>query len=432
LYLNVSAPVGTTAADRLPVMVHLHGGGNYFGGSYRNADTFTERGVIVVTVGYRLGVLGFAGHPQLTQEGDGSSGEYGVLDQVAALRWVQDNIGGFGGDPDNVTLFGESAGSFDAVAIAASPLGEGLLARVAPQTEAFGPLHGKATIADAEEIGAAVAAAVGCAKADDVLACLRALPAEDLVEAAGRNDVWPWVGGKVLSASPLELIRSDATPVPMLLGSNREETANWFAPETFPPGDNYTTNWRYRDTNWLVGPQRGHEVRDIYPVEDYENAFWATTAALSDGVYTCPMRRLALANNAPVYRYLYTHVYDDTVPEFWPPLGRAAHFYDEPILWNDPVLLLGYDWEFSAHEKVLAVRMADYWTNFAKTGNPNGPAGVDPWPAFTATSENIKVLDEPTTGDLVGYHNAQCEYFDQLNELLVHPVEFTPLMVGPR
>jgi para-nitrobenzyl esterase len=119
LYLNVFAPA--EAGGSRPVMVHLHGGSNFFFHPYTNANALVERGVIVVTVGYRLGVFGFAGHPALTAEGGGSSGEYGLLDQIAALQWVQDNIAAFGGDPGNVTLFGESAGSFDAVAIAASP-----------------------------------------------------------------------------------------------------------------------------------------------------------------------------------------------------------------------------------------------------------------------------------------------------------------------
>ena len=202
LYLNVFAPAGTAPSDHLPVMVHLHPGGNYFVDAYHNADAFVNRGVIVVTVGYRLGVMGFAGHPALTVEGGGSSGEYGVLDQIAALQWVQHNIVGFGGDPRNVTLFGDSAGSFDAVAIAASPLGRGLFARLAAQTEAFWPLRGKGTIADAEDIGSDVAAAVGCSDAADVLTCLRALPADGLVQAAGPGDVAPWVGGRVLPASP--------------------------------------------------------------------------------------------------------------------------------------------------------------------------------------------------------------------------------------
>ena len=428
LYVNVFAPVGTTPSDGLPVMVHLHGGANFFGQPYRNAETFVERGVIVVTVGYRLGVMGFIGHPELTEEGNGSSGEYGVFDQIAALHWVQDNISGFGGDPNNVTLFGESAGSFDAVAIAASPLGEGLFARVAAQTEIFQYLHGQPTINDAEYEGELVAAAVGCAGSTEVVACLRTVPPEDLVLAAGVNGVPPWVGGHVLSKSPLELIGSDTTPVPMLLGSNREEAAFAFAEGgILPPGDDYRPQDRYRDTNALVGPQHGSELRQLYPVVAYDSAFWASVAAYSDAHYTCPIRRLALANQAPVYRYLYTHAYD-SVPDPVIVAARAAHFFDDPILWHDPELLYGLDFEFSADEERLAARMADYWTSFAKTGNPNGP-GVEKWLPFTPSAENIKVLDEPAR-DLVGYHNTECAFLDPLPYLNAPPRYYTPLARG--
>jgi len=223
LYLNVFAPAGTVRHSKLPVMVHLHGGSNFFFHAYTNAKALVRHGVIVVTVGYRLGVFGFAGHPALTAEGHGSSGEYGVLDQIAALHWVQDNIAAFGGNPRNVTLFGESAGSFDAVAIAASPLGRGLFARLAAQTESFWAGRGIGTIADAEAIGRHVARKVGCSAATRAAACLRAKPAAALVRAAGPDDVSPWTGGVVLHASPLRLIARQAHPVPMLLGSNREE-----------------------------------------------------------------------------------------------------------------------------------------------------------------------------------------------------------------
>lgn len=426
LYLNVSAPVGAEPSDALPVMVHLHPGGNFFGRAYRNADWLVERGVIVVTVGYRLGALGFMGHPELTAEGGGSSGEYGVLDQIAALGWVQDNIAGFGGDRDNVTLFGASAGSFDAVAIAASPLGEGLFARLAAQAAAFWSLHGKATIADAEAMGSDSAAALGCSDSTDVVSCLRAVPAEELVLGAGPGDVPPWVGGHVLPKSPLELIGSDTTPVPMLVGSSREEAAFWFAGAgILPPGDQYLPQDRYRDTNWIVGPQNGSDLRKLYPLDAYDSAFWATIAALSDAVYTCPIRRLGLTNQAPVYRYLYTHVYDNA-PDPVITAGRAAHFFDDPVLWHDPSLL-HEDLAFSADEERLAARMADYWTNFAKTGNPNGQ-GLEAWSQFTANAENIKVLDEPA-GDLVGYHNTECTFLDQVPNLDGHPSEYTPRML---
>ena len=126
-------------------------------------------------------------------------------------------------------------------------------------------------------------------------------------------------------------------------------------------------------------------------MDAYDSAFWASVAAYSDAHYTCPIRRLALANQAPVYRYLYTHTYD-SVPDPVIVAARAAHFFDDPILWHDPHLL-GGGLGLCADEERLAARMADYWTSFAKTGNPNGPGSK--WLPFTPSAENIKVLDEP-------------------------------------
>jgi para-nitrobenzyl esterase len=429
LYLNVFAPVGTNPSDELPVMVHLYPGGNFFGRSYRNADPFVERGVMVVTVGYRIGVMGFVGHPELSEEAGGSSGEYGVLDQIAALKWVQENIAAFGGDPENVTLFGESAGAFDAVAIAASPLGRGLFQRLAAQTVGFGPLRAIGDVHEEEDRGLAVAAAVGCSEAADVLGCLRATPTEDLVVAAGPSDVYPLTGGQVLPAPPLDLIRSGVNPMPMLLGSLREEAAFWYAQGGFlPPGDQYEPVDRVRDMNALVGPQNGVAVRNLYPVDVYGSPFWASIAAVSDAAYTCAARSLALANDdAPVYRYLYTHRYE-TVPDPVITAAGAAHFFDEPILWQNPDLLR-IDFVLSSNEEVLAGRMADYWTNFAKTGDPNGD-DLDPWAPFTAESENIKILDEPVD-DMVGYHNGECQFFEQLPGLGMPAVAYTPGAIHP-
>src|SRR5262249_18348275 len=135
LYLNVFVPSSAAPRSNLAVMVHLHPGSNSFGDAYNDAGVFTARNVIVVTVGYRLGVLGFMGSAALSAEGGGSSGEYGVLDQLAALHWVHDNIAAFGGDPSRVTLFGSSAGSFDTLAIMASPLSRGLISGAAVQGE---------------------------------------------------------------------------------------------------------------------------------------------------------------------------------------------------------------------------------------------------------------------------------------------------------
>jgi len=415
LYLNVFAPAGTTWRSKLSVMVHLHGGGNYFGSAYKHAKKLVDHGVIVVTVGYRLGVFGFAGLPALTAEGHGSSGEYGVLDQIAALHWVQDNIAAFGGNPRNVTLFGESAGSFDAVAIAASPLGRGLFTRLAAQTEAFWPGRGLGTIDDAESIGRQVAGKVGCAKSAHVLACLRSKPAARLAVAAGVGDVIPWTGGVVLPRSPLALIARQRHPVPMLVGSNREEGVFFLqgrrAP--VPPHHAFTRRDWVKYTNMLVGRSHGPQARRLYPLSRYDSPYWDTVGMYTDAIYACPIRRLALDSRGRVYRYLYTHRYQNNalLASF-----RAAHFLDDPILWGDASLLGKPRYTFSPGERALTALMSAYWTNFAKDGNPNGP-GLPRWPQYRATSERIIVLDQPP-GHIRSYQVRQCAFLDSLRALL--------------
>ena len=415
LYLNVFAPAGTARRSKLPVMVHLHGGSNFFGFAYEHAKTLVDYGVIVVTVGYRLGVFGFAGLPALTAEGHGSSGEYGVLDQIAALHWVHDNIAAFGGNPHNVTLFGESAGSFDAVAIAASPLGHGLFTRLAAQTESYFAGRGTFTIHDAEAIGRQVARKVGCTGAAHVLTCLRAKPAAKLVVAAGVGDVAPWTGGVVLPHSPLTLIARQRHPVPMLVGSNREEGVFILQGQgaPVPPQHPFTRKDWITYTNILVGRSHGHKARQLYPPSRYDSPYWDTVGMYTDAVYTCPMRRLALASRGRVYRYLYTHRYQNNafLASF-----RAAHFLDDPILWGDATLLRGFlgnkPYRFSPDERALTATMSTYWTNFARNSNPNGPR-LPRWPQYQTASERVIVLDQPAS-HVRFYQVRQCAFLDSL------------------
>ena len=280
IYLNVFTPT-SRGAQPLPVMVHLHGGSNSGFWAYRDAAALVEHDVIVVTIEYRLGVLGFVGHPELSAEGGGHSGEYGVLDQIAALEWVHDNIAAFGGDPDNVTLFGESAGSFDAAALIVSPLSRDLVHRAALQTESFWALHDVDSIAEAEDIGRDVASAVGCSQASDPAGCLRLTPVEDLVEAAGPLDVAPWSGGAVLPAAPIELMEQEPLTIPLLIGSNREEAAFFFA-EVFEDTP-YPSEYYQRDTDDLAGAAVGDAVRALYPADAYDSALWAAVG----GVHRC-------------------------------------------------------------------------------------------------------------------------------------------------
>lgn len=412
LYLNVFAPQTAGPGSDLPVMVHLHPGSNFFGSPYEDPSAFVARNVIVVTLAYRLGVLGFMGHPLLTAEGDGSSGEYGILDQLAALRWVRDNISVFGGDPSRVTLFGSSAGSFDAVALVASPLGAGLFARVAVQGEYIAALTGTGSrINGAEQNGRYVAKASGCDAISAVLACLRALPARRLVRDVGVGDVTPYVGGVVLPRSPLHLLEEASSTVPLLVGFDREEDRYLALP--YPLPDPYMRKMWLQDTRFLIGPELVDEARALYPPTAYGSRAWSFIAMRTDAARGCPTRRLANAVTelAPTWRWLYTHVYEND-----PGLadGRAAHLFEEPFLWGD-FRYFGFDYAPTPAEELLSQRMTDYWTNFAKTGDPNGP-GLPAWPEYDTATEPTLILDDQI-GVQSGYHATECALLDTLSRI---------------
>jgi len=246
LYLNVTAPAGSAAAARLPVMVHLHGGSNWFGRPYKHAAALVQRGVIVVTVGYRLGTFGFVGHPALSAEGGGSSGEYGVLDQIAALTWVRDNIAAFGGDASQVTICGESAGAMGVTTLTAMPAARALFHRVIAQSGAGHHVIGTDT---ADKIAAALADLLGVeptAEAFAGVAMVDLLAAHDrLTEAVGLDpnpERWgevaanampfePVVDGDSLTGKPYDVVAAgDGADVDVLIGTNDDEHALFLYP----------------------------------------------------------------------------------------------------------------------------------------------------------------------------------------------------------
>jgi para-nitrobenzyl esterase len=407
LYLNVFAPSTATASSKLPVMVHIHGGGNTAGAAYTDARALTSRNVMVVTLQYRLGALGFIGHPKLSAENSGASGEYGLLDQLAALRWLQSNITAFGGDKARVTLFGVSAGSYDAVAIMASPMGQGLLQRAAIQSEHFRALTGDDNrMVDAERLGVTTFGPLGCQGAANELACLRAKPADAVVKAADPElALYPWIDGQVLPRTPLKLV-TDRETVPLLIGHNREDDRAFIKPkEPFTP-DIYFTYSRY-----LVGRDYDDQARDLYRPEDYPSRFWAYVTMETDAVRGCQVRKLtrAVKTQVPVYRYLYTHVYQND-----PGLAglRASHFLEDFFLWH---AFADIAYTPTAAEEQLSKNMTDYWTNFAKTANPDGP-GLLHWPRNNRGHEPTLVLNNQLSVT-DRFHDAQCNFLDTVPEI---------------
>ncbi|RJQ81781.1 carboxylesterase family protein [Pseudonocardiaceae bacterium YIM PH 21723] len=378
LYLNVTTPA---KPGRYPVMVWIPGGGFVGGGAPAyDARQLAERGdVVVVTAGYRVGALGFLGLPGLA-----GGGQFGLEDQQAALRWVRRNAGAFGGDPGNVTLFGESAGGLSACAQLASPTAVGLFDKAIIQS---GPcdLHwqpggwlpsepaGSIWIprAEADKAGVERAATLGCPGPD--LACLRRLPATALLT----NDllIAPAYGGPLLPVEPGRAVRAGYTQrMPMLLGTNRDEHRGFLYEEI--------TTQRYPELIRAGYGDRADEVLAAYPLSEYPSPALAWATVSTDALWSCTAHEMAghLARRMPVYGYEFR---DRTVPGLDPrhPDTGAYHAAELPYLFPGslPVTL-------NAAQSALGERMQRAWAAFAHTGSPQWPAvptvqGLDIAPA---------------------------------------------------
>ena len=305
LYLSVWTPA-RAANERLPVMVWIHGGGFFSGASdetRHEGSSLASRGIVLVEINYRLGILGFLAHPALTAESaHKASGNYGLLDQVAALQWVRSNIAAFGGNPGNVTIFGESAGSFAVSALMASPLAKGLFHKAIGESGAFFSSTSLPAIrlADAEKLGATLAQEVGAA----TLADLRAKSPADLVKAVGRNSTRfsPIIDGYLLPDDPWNIFAAGRQHhVPLLAGWNSAEIKS-------PP----TTAAAFSAQLARQFPQDLDAAKRVFPTENDREATQSAIALASDnfiGYNTWKWLEVHAASGAsPVYRYLFDQI----------------------------------------------------------------------------------------------------------------------------
>ncbi|MGV9454865.1 carboxylesterase/lipase family protein [Streptomyces sp. NPDC003635] len=413
LYLNVWTPARTTGRP-LPVLVWLHGGGNVYGaGSDYDGSALAARGLVVVTVNYRLGALGFLAHPALSTEStDHASGDYGLMDQQAALRWVQRNIGAFGGDRNRVTLGGQSAGSADTCAHIASPTAKGLFQRAIQQSGscvspgALTPL----TLDAAERRGSGFAAAVGCADPATAAACLRTVPVTELIRTTdtGAASLWgPNTGPRVLPRPPRAAwAEGRVNAVPTLSGSTRDEYRYFTALYVDLLGGGPLTPASYAALIRLQYGERAAAVLDTYPASSYASPNLAYSAVGTDQRFACPARsdsRL-YSTRAPVHAYEFA---DPQAPPFIPaPHTPQGAFHASELAYLFPMEEVR---PLTPRQRRLSSTMTAYWARFAATGDPNGP-GAPSWPRYTPDGDRVQVLAPdrvgPTTRFAAAHHCA--------------------------
>jgi len=402
LYLNIWAPA-RRVPGLLPVIVWIYGGG------YRNGsasmplywgDRLARKGVIVVTIAYRLGPLGFLAHPELTRESPHrSSGNYGLMDQIAALEWVHRNIAAFGGDPTRVTIAGQSSGAISVSVLMASPRAKGLFQRAIGESGGlFEPLQlaPRYLLANAERDGEKYAASLGVGSLQE----LRRLPATRLLGGGDAGGVThPVIEPYLLPITPYEaFVSGQQNDVPLLIGSNAEEA------RALTDVTNVKASTFEADVERSFGPLPPPIVA-AYPHATDEQARRARLDLERDLRFGWDMwtwaRLQARSKRNPVYYYSFRQRPPFPVGSVYEGWG-ASHFAE---LWYVFDHLNQAPWYWSPADRKLAKVMSSYWVNFATSGNPNAQ-GVPQWPAFTSTDSKVLYLGDPITVDGVANINS--------------------------
>jgi para-nitrobenzyl esterase len=435
LTLNVWTP-DPAPASALPVMVWIHGGAFVFGSGaetyYDGSHLIAAGNVVVVTMNYRLGALGFLAHPALTAESANhpTSGNYGFEDQQAALRWVKDNISGFGGDPGKVTIFGESAGGLSVCAHLIAPASQGLFqGAISESGLCSSPL--KPTRDQAYPNGQALATALGCTDSATVLTCLRSKTPADLLGAfsgatslpgglfyQGRlapadggtvqgSQTWNPVVDTTVIPVPIATVGPGFAKVPLLLGTNANEGTVFSAPGIFG-GTPVSSDAEYQAAVARTFPTQATQILAQYPSSAFPSPNDALNEATTDAFFTCPARRQARAAataGSNVYLYVFTHVPEQPIQQNLGSFHSAELSY---VFGADPGLATTKD-----DEKPLIATMQGYWTRFAHAGDPNG-GGAPAWPKYSQSGDQDLSLNLPTPSVETGHKSAKCDFWDSV------------------
>jgi para-nitrobenzyl esterase len=372
---------------------------------------------IVVTFNYRLGALGWLSHPDLAAEEEGvaTSPSQGLLDQQAALAWVQKNIAAFGGDPGNVTLAGESAGAISVCAHLAAPGSKGLFQRAIIESGVCFSSALFATPQAANDQGTRLATALGCTTPGSILSCLRAAPPEQVISAlptreaefgATGDSFGPVVDGAVLPMIPLDAIRAGQfSKVPTILGTNVNEGDIFIYLWTVNSGAAPAPADVRASLAVLFPPAQIDQIAQRYGVD--QDAPTAFSHIITDGVFACPTRRTARAlsqSGAPTYLYQFTY------PYLVPALNGvvASHSFEIPFVFQNGFLGA----QMSDADLALAAQVEGYWFRLAATGDPNG-GGALTWPAYTEATDTNLVLDSTITTN-TGLKKDACDFWDSI------------------
>ncbi len=417
LFVNVYAPPN---AKHAPVMFWVHGG-SFDGGSgnqYDGSALARRYGVVVITINYRLGVFGFLAAPQIGE------GNYGLMDIKAALRWAQTNARSFGGDGSDITIFGESAGGMAICTLLTAPSAAGLFQKAIIQS---GPCQrgvGSAPLQQMSQIGDAFVKSFNCT-GQLALSCMQGQSTLNLFNTRlpgafipGQVKFPPVYNSELLPQNPLTAFGTgQVNKVPLMIGSNRNEGTPFTAYLTKP--NTPLNNTLYFTLVAMLNPGHLPDILRHYPSYRYSTTALAGAALVTDGLFACPTDAFGrlYARQAPTYRYEFSDPKAVTAlrSSISIPVLEAYHASELIYVFNRPLRGLADPVQFGPQQAQLSAQMGQYWTNFARTGNPNGPS-LSSWPSYTSQHQDVMTLaPEGNTVNTQFGQQHQCAFWDRLD-----------------